>query len=228
MNNPSGTTIWEKLGAASGLWAMVWIGIHYAILRGTSADPRAADSEFVRVLLGERMQWEWVTFLRILGGLMIVWFMGSLGTRLRLLEGEPGRLATIAGCVGTLWGAVWLLSALFNSASISLAATYGDPIGARLAGVLARESISVLTPPVVFALALTTWYVAARFGGFPKAFTGLTFVLTVAFLVLAVVEWYGPGTLDTLIMVLALGWLGLTSACLVAASRMSEPIPGRR
>src|SRR6266545_2971923 len=115
LNNQPGTTIWEKLGAASGLWAMLWIGIHYAVLRGTSADPRAADSEFVRVLLGERMQWEWVTFLRILGGLMIVWFMGSLGARLRQVEGESGRLATIAGCVGTLWGAVWLLSALFNS-----------------------------------------------------------------------------------------------------------------
>jgi hypothetical protein len=221
-------TIWEKLGAASGLWAALWIGIHYVILRGTRADAHAADSEFVRLLLGERMQWEWVTFLRILGGLMIVWFMGSLVTRLRLAEGGSGRLATIAGCVGTLWGGIWLLSALFNSASISLAATYGDPMGARLAGVLARQSIAVLSPPIVFALSLTTWYVAARFGGFPKAYTGVMFVLTVAFLILAVVEWYGPGNLNPIIMILALVWLGLTSAFLVPASPMSDPVPAGR
>jgi len=228
LSNRPGPTIWEKLGAASGLWAALWIGIHYVILRGTRADAHAADSEFVRLLMGERMQWEWVTFLRILGGLMIVWFMGSLGTRLRLAEGEPGRLATIAGGVGTLWGAIWLLSALFNSVSISLAATYGDPPGARLAGVLARQSIAVLTPPIVFALSLTTWYVAARFGGFPRFYTGVMFVLTVAFLILAVVQWYGPGNLNPIIMGLALLWLCLTSALLVPASPVSDPVPARR
>ena len=116
-----GTTIWEKLGASAGAWAVVWLGLHWLILRSAHADPRSPEAEFVRAVLNERMSWEWATLLRIVGGLMIVWFMGSLAGRLRLAEGEPARLASIAQGTGVVWGAVWLLSAFFNSASILLA-----------------------------------------------------------------------------------------------------------
>ena len=223
-----GTTIAEKLGASAGLWAVLWITIHYLILRGASADPASASGDYVRLLLDERMRWEWATALRIMGGLMIVWFMGSLSGRLRLIEGEPGRLAAISFGIGVLWGGVWVFSAMFNSAGILLGTLYNHPEGARLAGVLAREMVLILTPSIVFVLALATSFVAFRFGGFPKAYTYGTGVFTAAILALAIADWYGPGNLAELIMVLALAWTAVTSALVIPPYRPSDFVRGTR
>jgi hypothetical protein len=154
--------------------------------------------------------------------------MGSLASRLRLAEGEPGRLASIAFGIGTIWGAIWLLSAMFNSAAIVLAADYQFPDGARLAAILAREMLTILTPPVVFALALATSFVALRFGGFPKLYTTATTAFTVILLVLAIVEWYGPGNLGTINMALAFGWIAATSALLIPVYHPPDMVRGSR
>src|SRR6186997_1007508 len=109
MRPAPGTTISEKLGASAGAWAVLWPIIHSVILHNamatavsTSLDP---DGGYVRALLDQRMAWEWATALRVMGGIMIIWFMGSLGSRLRMAEGEPGRLASIAFGIGVVWGA---------------------------------------------------------------------------------------------------------------------------
>src|SRR5919198_2281647 len=141
-----GSTISEKLGASAGIWAVVWLTLNYVILQGASADPGASDSDFVRALLSERMRWEWATALRVMGGIMIIWFMGSLASRLRLAEGEPGRLGSIAFGIGTIWGALWLLSAMFNSAAIVLAADYHFAPGARLAALFPPREIPLFSP----------------------------------------------------------------------------------
>jgi hypothetical protein len=186
------------------------------------------DAEYVRTLLDERMRWEWATAMRVTAGLLIVWFMGSLSGRLRLAEGEPGRLASISNGVGVVWGAVWLLSAMFNSAAILLAARYDNPAGARLLGMLARESILILTPSIVFVLSLAVAFVALRFGGFPKAYTYTTAAFTVLIFVLAIVDWYGPGNVAPAIMTLALAWLALTSALTVTRYRPADIVHGAR
>src|SRR5262245_50047775 len=159
MRDP-GTTIAEKLGASAGAWAVLWLCLHFLIRRGAAADPASPEGDYVRALLAERMAWEWATALRVMGGIMIIWFMGSFAGRLRMAEGEPGRLASIAFGIGVVWGAIWLLSAMFNSAAIVLAADYQFPAGARLAAILAREMILILTPPIVFVLALAVSFVA--------------------------------------------------------------------
>jgi len=223
-----GTTIWEKLGASAGAWATLWLAIHWLILRSAHADPRATDNDFVRVMLSERMAWEWATFLRIVAGLMIVWFMGSLAGRLRLAEGEPARLASIAQGTGVVWGAVWLLSAFFNSASILLATIYNNPAGARLAGVLGRESALVLTPSISYTLTLAVAFVALRYGGFPKWYAYATIVLNNVILVLALLDWYGPGNLAPAIMTIALGWLAITSLLIIPAYRPPDMVRGTR
>lgn len=216
-----GTTLAEKLGASAGIWAALWLGLNYLILRGTSADPGASDGDYVRALLAERMKWEWATALRVMGGVMIIWFMGSLAGRLRAAEREPGRLASIGFGMGVVWGAVWLLSAMFNSAAIVLATQYQNPAGARLAGALATQSVHILTPSIIFTLALATSFVALRYGGFPKAYAYASAGLTFLFIVLAIVDWYGPGNLGAIIMTLALGWTAVTSALVI-------PVRGRR
>jgi hypothetical protein len=217
-----GTTIWEKLGASAGAWAVLWLSIHYLMLRNATADPRSPEGEFVRALLSERMSWEWATLLRIVAGLMIIWFMGSLAGRLRLVEGQPGRLATITFGVGVVWGAVWLLSAFFNSAAILLSTIYENPAGARLAGALGRESALVLTPSIIYTMTLATAFVALRFGGFPKWYAYGTAVLNFVILALALIDWYGPGNVAPTIMILSLAWIALTSVLLVPTYRAAR------
>jgi hypothetical protein len=221
-------TLSEKLGASAGLWAVLWLGLQYLILSGASADPGSPDGDFVRALLSERMKWEWATALRVMGGIMIVWFMGSLASRLRLAEGEPGRLASIGFGIGTVYGAIWILSAMFNSAAIVLAADYQFAAGARLAAVLAREMITILTPPLVFTLALATSFVAMRFGGFSKLYTNATAAFTVILLGLAIVEWYGPGNLGTINLTLSFAWIAATSAHLIPAYHPPDMVRGSR
>src|SRR6185436_19742355 len=104
MSREPGSTLAEKLGASAGAWAVFWLCLHYLLLRGASADPSAPSADYVRALLDERMRWEWATALRVMGGIMIIWFMGSFAGRMRLAEGEPGRLASITFGLGVAWG----------------------------------------------------------------------------------------------------------------------------
>ena len=221
-------TVWEKLGAVEGLWAAILLTINLVLLFGAAAHPAASDEAFYDALRSERMRWEWMTFLRIVAGLMIVWWMGSLSGRLRLAEGEPGRLATITFGVGTLWGGVWLMSALFNSAAILLAYDYKNPAGARLAGMLSIETAYVLTPSILIALTLAVALVALRFGGFPRWYGFVTLGTNVLLTVLALADWADWRNLGLTIMVVALAWMALTSALLIPTYRASDLVTGTR
>jgi hypothetical protein len=221
-----GTTLPEKLGASAGMWAVLWLVIHYVIIRSATADPVSPEGEYVSALLAERMKWEWATALRVMGGLMIIWFMGSLAGRLRMAEGEPGRLASISFGVGVVWGALWLLSAMFNSAAILLATEYANPAGARILGIVAREMVLILTPSIAFVLSLAVAFVALRYGGFPRAYALITGAFTVVILGLAITDWYGPGNLGVVIMTASLAWLALTSALVVPPYRPSDMVRG--
>lgn len=228
MTREPGTRLSEKLGASAGAWAVLYLCIHYWILRTTVADPRLGGNEYVRALLSERMAWEWATALRVLGGIMIIWFMGSLAGRLRMAEGEPGRLSSIGFGIGVVWGSIWLLSAMFNSAGLMLAIYYLNPEGARLAGALAHEIVPILTPSLVFTLSLATAFVALRFGGFPKTYAYGTAIFSALILALAIAEWYGPGNLGNFILALAFAWIALTSLLLVPEYRPADLVRGAR
>lgn len=228
MNVEHNRTIWEKLGAAEGLWATAFLGAQFFIMLGTRADPAAGDAAFSAALMAERMQWEWMTLLRIVGGLCIVWWMGSLAGRLRLVEGEPGRLATIAFGVGVIWGALWLVSALFNSAAILFAADYANPAGSRFAGALAIETMYVLTPATMVVLTLAVGFVAVRFGGFPRWYAWTTLATCGSFFVLAIIDWAGSGSLSLAMMAVALAWMALTSALLIPTYRAEDLVAGTK
>jgi hypothetical protein len=223
-----GSTISEKLGASAGMWAVFYLCLHYLILQGATADPSGPENDYVRALLDERMRWEWATALRVLSGIMIVWFMGSLASRLRLAEGEPGRLSSIAFGIGVIWGAIWLFSAMFNSVGIVLGAQYANPAGARLAGILAGEIVMILSPSLTFTLTLAVGFVAVRFGGFPKAYAQTTLAVSTLLFLLTVIDWYGPGNLGPVILTLAFGWLAGTSALLIQEYRPPDMVRGSR
>jgi hypothetical protein len=214
-----GTSLAEKLGASAGAWATLYLAIHYFILAGAVANPSMTEANYARALVAERMRWESATALRVMAGIMIVWFMGSLAARLRKVEGETARLSTIAFGIGVIWGGIWLLSALFNSAAIELATAYPNLEGVRLMGMLATETPMILTPAVSFTLILATGFVTMRYGGYSKAYANATVGLSAVMLVLAIVEWYGAGNLGGIIMTLALGWLALTSLLTIQTYR---------
>jgi len=205
---------WEKISAIAGLCGAIALALGSLIVRTTSAPLAGTDAEYARVLLAERAKWEWVTLLRLIGGTLVVWFAALLGDRLQPPDGQPTRLAETAFGLGVVWAGVWLLSAFFNSASITLAADFGDPAGARIAGVLAAEIPSVLTAGVVFTLLLATWLATVRSPEFPRSYPYVTGALAALMLVLALVDWYGPGTLGWLIVALSLAWTAATSVVL--------------
>jgi hypothetical protein len=119
---------------------------------------------------------------------------------------------------------MWLLSAVFNSSAIQLATGYDDPAGARLAAMLARETPLVLTASGMFSLLLATALIAVRCGGFPASYTYGTSGLAVAFLVLAVTEWYGSWHLSGWIVGLAFGSTAVTGALLMwGVAAVDEP-----
>jgi len=205
---------WERVSAAAGVCGAIALALGYAVVRTTSAPLAGSDADYARVLLAERAKWEWVTLLRLIGGTLIVWFAALLGDRLQPPDGQPTRLAETAFGLGVVWAGVWLLSAFFNSASIMLAADYGDPAGARIAGVLAAEIPSVLTAGVVFTLLLATWLATVRSPEFPGIYPYATGALAALMLVLALIDWYGPGTFGWLIVALALAWTAATGVVL--------------
>lgn len=213
-----GTTVWERIGAGSGMVAVVLLAIAQWLSASVGADPALADDAgFAASVAAERATWEAVTLLRLVGGLTLVWSMGSLHARLRLAEGEPGRLASIVFAAATAWGVVWLLGAFLNSASILLATDYGHAAGSRLAAILSREVVHVLTPSVVFTLLLAASFAVYRFGAFPSAYNHATAALAAVVLVLALANWWAADTpwLDHAILALAFAWTFATSALLV-------------
>jgi hypothetical protein len=205
-------TALDRIAASAGLWAVLWLAGGYAVTATAAANAAGPDADYVRALVAERMKWEWVTFARLVGGILILGFMATLAGRLRLAEGAPGRLGSSAFGIGVMWAGIWLLSGFFNSASILLATTYADPAGARIAGILARETPYVLTPMVVFALLLTVSAAALRFGGFPRSYAYGTCGLAAAILILALADWAGAGTLAPIVVAGALVWMAATSA----------------
>lgn len=207
-------TVWERLGAAEGLWAVALLGAQAALL---AANPIAWDgsADDAQQLRDHRMAYEAVTFLRVVAGLMLVWFAGSLAARLRSAEGTPGRLASIGLAACALWGVLWLVAALFNSASILLATDYSNDDGARLLGTLAKETVYVLGPGVSVVTTLCVAFVATRFGGFPAWYGPATFGACGLLFVLAVADWWGAFDLSVALQVLGLAWLALTSAVLM-------------
>lgn len=101
-------------------------------LRATHSSSRKCrnGSGGARILLTERMKWEWVTLTRLIGGTLVLWFAALLADRRRHAEGEPARLAETGFGLSVIWAGVWLLSAFFNS--IVLAADYADAAGRGL------------------------------------------------------------------------------------------------
>jgi len=206
----------ERFGGFSGGIAVALLATQFVLTSHGHANP--ASAAYATTLLEERWRWEWVTLLRIAGSLALLWFTAGLASRLRSAGREHAAPAAVAMAAGTVWAAVWLLSAVFNSVAITLAADYHDPVAARTAGALGLESVLVLTPGITIVLLAATALVAMRAPVFPRPFAYGTLFATGLRIVLALIDWYGPGKLSMGMMDFAFVWL------VAAGTQLARPV----
>jgi hypothetical protein len=201
----------ERLGGASGIVAVTAIATQFALFGTTAPD--------AQVLLGGRTRWMWATALRIVGGLGAIWFTTGLAARLRRLDPAPDGPATIVMGAGVLWGTTWLISALFNSVAISVAAAGGSDPAVRLLSILGIQSVLVLTPTVMITLLIATGAAILVSPTFPRRFAHAAFFFAALRTVAAVVDWYGGADLSMRIMDATLIWVVIASVHLLGATR---------
>ena len=208
----------ERLGGASGIIGVAAIAAQFVLVGAAAPDAQA--------LLNGRMRWHWATLLRIVGGLSLVWFTSGLAARLRRFESpSAGGAATLVSGAGLLWGTVWLVSALFSSAAISVVSTYHAAPMARFLAVLGNQSVLVLTPVLTIAFLTATGVAVLAAPTFPRRFGYMALAAAVARLVMAVVDWNGIADIAMRIMDLSLMWVVVTSMHLLGATRPApEPV----
>jgi hypothetical protein len=204
----------ERVGGASGVIAVAAIAAQF-LLVGTSS-PDASGLE------AHRIRWDFVTLLRIVGGVGIIWFTAGLAARLRRSTHVPTGAARVVLGAGILWGAVWLISAALNSAALSMSTVYGDPAAVHLLGVLAVQSTLVLTPALSIAFLVATAIAVLAAPTFPRRFAHAAFWAAGFRFVFALVDWHGDASLVMRIMDFTLMWVVVTSVHLLGATRPAE------
>jgi len=205
----------ERAGGATGVIAVAAIAIQFFIAGTTAPD--------IEAVAEHRARWEWVTLLRVVGGVGIIWFTAGLAARLRRWTDQPTGPARVVLGAGLLWGAVWLASAAFNSAALSLPVAYsGDPDAVRLLGVFGAQSTLVLTPALSIAFLVATGIAVLAAPTFPRRFAHAAFWAAGFRFVLALVDWHGDADLVMRIMDFTLMWVVVTSVHLLGATRPAE------
>jgi hypothetical protein len=204
----------ERAGGASGI-----IGVAAIVAQFVLVGTRPPDAGG---LLAQRMRWEWVTLLRVVGGVGLIWFTAGLGARLRRWRHQPTGPARVVLAAGIVWGAVWLVSAGLNSAALSLPVAHGDPAAVHLLGVFGVQSVLVLTPALSIAFLVATGIAVLAAPTFPRRFAHAAFWAAGFRFVLALIDWHGDANLVMRIMDFTLMWVVVTSVHLLGATRPAE------
>ncbi len=132
-DRPAESRNWQRLGAASGIMAMLLMFV--LIMVGTPAfeevfDFSASAQQFAASIDKYRQTLGLVNFLVGLIGIFLLLFIASLQSSLRQAEGQTGTLSTIAFTAGALWAFVWILYAALVSSAMELPGFYQNPEGA--------------------------------------------------------------------------------------------------
>jgi hypothetical protein len=115
---------WERLGALSGLTAVVLFGAAFVIFlstdpTGTPRIPDIANAADASTYIRDHQDALKVQVL--LNGaavLAFVWFLGSLWSSLRAAEGGPARLSAIASAGGIVGAAALLAGIVFEATAV--------------------------------------------------------------------------------------------------------------
>jgi hypothetical protein len=205
---------WERLGAASGLAALVTGAAGDALERGwpSGNDPVAVAAflaEHRSAILGQSM-------LFLLSSAFYLWFLGSLRSHLGKAEGGAGRVSGIAFAAGTAWVALSMMAQAFQIGQTMAASAGVQP--AMLWTMAAAFAVANLPcAAMLAAVAVVTF----RHAAFPRWLGGISVAAAVAQLLLwsGAVVTSGPmapnGWLNYLLYPLLLIWLVPTAAVMI-------------
>ena len=157
-------------------------------------------------------------FLYLLGGVFLLWFVGTLRTFLRAAEGLGGRVARTA-FAGGVAGTTLIMAAAAIDAVGALRVQEQDRIDPQVAAVLydLNSILFGLAAPMAFAvLVFGTALVSMRAVAMPRWHAWISVALAFAMLV-PVINW--------LAMIVFIVWVGVTSVLLFMGARVVPTVP---
>ncbi|HTH26037.1 MAG TPA: hypothetical protein VL919_13050 [Vicinamibacterales bacterium] len=201
----------ERFGGATGIVAVAAIATQFALVGTAGTDAQS--------LLRARARWELATFMRVVGGLGIMWFTTGFAARLRRFGFGPAGPSTFVLGAGVLWGAMWLLSAVFNSAAITEAVRGDGEWSVRWLSILGSQTVLVLTPTLMITFLIATGVAVLASPTFPRRFGHAALFFALVRTGLALVDWYGGADVAMRIMDMTLIWVVIASVHLMGATR---------
>jgi hypothetical protein len=201
----------ERFGGATGIVAVAAIATQFALVGTAGTDAQS--------LLRARARWELATFMRVVGGLGIMWFTTGFATRLRRFGFGPAGPSTFVLGAGVLWGAMWLLSAVFNSVAIAEAVRGDGEWSVRWLSILGSQTVLVLTPTLMITFLTASGVAVLASPTFPRRFGHAALFFALVRTGLALVDWYGGADFAMRIMDMTLIWVVIASVHLIGATR---------
>jgi len=201
----------ERFGGATGIVAVAAIATQFALVGTAGTDAQS--------LLRARARWELATFMRVVGGLGIMWFTTGFAARLRRFGFGPAGPSTFVLGAGVLWGAMWLLSAVFNSVAITEAVRVDGEWSVRWLSILGSQTVLVLTPTLMITFLIATGVAVLASPTFPRRFGHAALFFALVRTGLALVDWYGGADVAMRIMDMTLIWVVIASVHLMGATR---------
>jgi len=201
----------ERFGGATGIIAVAAIATQFALVGTAGTDAQS--------LLRARARWELATFMRVVGGLGIMWFTTGFAARLRRFGFGPAGPSTFVLGAGVLWGAMWLLSAVFNSVAITEAVRGDGEWSVRWLSMLGSQTVLVLTPTLMITFLIATGVAVLASPTFPRRFGHAALFFALVRTGLALVDWYGGADVAMRIMDMTLIWVVIASLHLIGATR---------
>ena len=201
----------ERFGGATGIIAVAAIATQFALVGTAGTDAQS--------LLRARARWELATFMRVVGGLGIMWFTTGFAARLRRFGFGPAGPSTFVLGAGVLWGAMWLLSAVFNSVAITEAVRGDGEWSVRWLSMLGSQTVLVLTPTLMITFLIATGVAVLASPTFPRRFGHAALFFALVRTGLALVDWYGGADVAMRIMDMTLIWVVIASLHLMGATR---------
>ena len=163
-------TLWERLGALSGIVFVVLLVISGGIAESNDdADlsPESPSAEIAREFVDQGGQDEVGVLVAFVGLIFFFWFLAYFRLQLQQSEGEGGWLHSVAYGGGLVGAGMLLVLGGLDLATTSVSNYGPDTEVAKALFALTWNSIWLIAPPLI-ALTAAASVVIIRFGALPK------------------------------------------------------------
>ena len=210
---------WERIGAASGIVAVVLL-ILSAVLPGT---PPALDdpaSDLRSFYVDNKGGIQAAAYLTGLGAFFLIWFATSIRAALVRAEGEEARMSSLVVGATVLTAALALANAAINAALAVRVAAEGDQAVLRSLYDIQAYLITLTAFPIALLVAAVST-VALHTGFLPRRLVWGGYALAAAWLLSGIAlfkedGFFSPvGAFPVIVFVLWLAWLLVLSFVLI-------------